>query len=304
MKLINVSIGTKGSSVKYTEDKGIGFIQETSSRQKLKIVSPRPGNTGLKYLRANVVDGTDIVVDTYCYDDDVRYFPTLHSLSFNPYLYPVKYDGKPETELVFITINSKEYTMLSYDIGPEEVLNTHVNKKDSVISCIIRYQVGAIIFIYLKNNKNGEIVRLIIDTTLPNPIDEAVKITEEECKYKNVDTNRKTSLRFGFNAREIPRYVLCYDNESDDILNYVYTKYHISKTSMIPIVVNENIDLNDSVGVVALLGAELSRTKAIIISPNMQMPRETSLSLGLKYVFKAFKNKDNEFTGIKIVLNN
>lgn len=301
MKVINLSIGVDDAEVKYSVDGTIGYIQEVVSKQKLKINKIPKDDKGLKLFRNNDIVETDIKATSYYYNEDARYFPTLHSLSFNPYLYEVQHTDKPETGAMFITINTNKYTMLKYIVTSLDIINTNLNKKTGIMSCTMRFVKGSNLVLFIKRKDNGEVIRLCIEPTLYDSIIGAYKINDNEYP----DVNRKSVTRFGFRSYEVPRFVMCYEDEVGEILDFIFEKYHIYQSNLIPIEVERDIDLNDSISIQSIYGADLNRTKGLIISPDMHMPRNTSVALGLKYVFRLSKNKEtNKLDNIRLVINN
>lgn len=245
------------------------------------------------------------------------YFPTVHNLSFNPYIYKSNEKGVKKTykSLLFFTFSTDDVQLLEYKTTAD-VIHTYLNKKTKLSSAMFRFvdrvevkegeedetREGDTLTMYFKSLKNRRFLKLTY--SVKDGIEVTNKLDAEElakCRKKSKEV-KSFGIRFHFSGYELPKHIMCTSKEKKMVVDYVCSVCRLKEDDLSVIVVPEETDLNDKTLMRSMYGNELSKTKAVITSPSIELSFASIYVLGLKYVFTT-KLEGDVFT-IGRILNN
>lgn len=295
------------------------YIVDNVSGQKIRVANTiaQEGVLSTPTCEKLEVEGVQVLLENRGFSkDNVVYFPTVHNLSFNPYIYRgISGDRKGERSLLFLTFMTNDVQLINYQTSGE-IIHTHSSKKRNMTNVMIRLKDLLKNSISSSDEKKSDTITLYFKAMqskkyfkLTYGIYQGLEVTsdlekEELSKIRRQDKHTKgKGTFFKFSGYELPKHILTTKEEYDSVVKFVCAKCRLLPENLFIFEISENLDLADKEMVRSLYGGDLSRTRAIITSPSISLPRQTAYALGLHYVFNTETDKDGN---VKIgkILNN
>lgn len=279
------------------------FVQNILSGQKIKLADQvRKINPDLVWIKSYTCETPKnqptIRIEEYnmVSTDDITpepiFYPSVNTLSFNPYIYkmvkriPLMNDGI----LIFVTVGTDAYRMLLYDTDMD-IIATMSSKQNNTISCVCRANKDECFTIALKSVASPIFSK--VSFTGDGSVQCGTKLSKEQLKeFRRLDFKRRSRpIRFKFSAPEKPRYMVTKGTNRLKYLNDAHEAGIIDEIIEIN-VEDENFDFHDAALTSGLLGEKLRRTRAIICAPGVTFSPSSMWALGISYAFKLSYDKD------------